>query len=199
MQEQIASYLFQRKSCPLPGLGTLSVSHAGAEADFTNKLIKAPKSFIQFTDTESDAAALIDYLATSTGCEKNEATAKLDLFCDSLKKRLTIELDVQLGSIGKLFADNRGKVSFIQEELPVAFAQPVFAERVIHPDAEHQILVGDRETTNTIMTEMLAPKNEVKDRWWIWAIVLGIAGLLALLIYFTQLNGATSFGNTIKI
>jgi hypothetical protein len=81
----------------------------------------------------------------------------------------------------------------------VVFAQPVFAERVVHPDAEHAILVGDKETTNTFMAELLIPKVETRDRWWIWAIVLGAVGLIALLIYFTELKGTLPFGNTIKI
>jgi len=59
--------------------------------------------------------------------------------------------------------------------------------------------VGDKETTNTVMTELLAPRSETKDRWWIWAVVLGVIGLIALLIYFTELKGAAPFGNAIKI
>ena len=83
--------------------------------------------------------------------------------------------------------------------MPSAFFQSVVAERVIHPQAEHQILVGDKETTNTVMTEFLTEKPEVRDRWWIWAIVLGAIGLLILLIYFTGANGTSPFGNAIKI
>ena len=198
MQNQIASYLFQHKTCPLPGLGTLSVLNSGAEADFTNKSIAAPKSFIQFNNTETDTAALLNYLAATSGGNAHEVSEALDHFCDNLKNKITKQ-DVQLESIGSFFADASGKINFKQEELPAAFTQPVFAERVIHPDAEHQILVGDMETTNTVMTEFLAPKSAVKDRWWIWAIALGTIGLLALVIYFTKVNGTSAFGNAIKI
>ena len=199
MQNQIASYLFQHKTCPLPGLGTLSVLHSGAEADFTNKSISAPKSFIEFSETETDATGLLNYLAVTSGGSTYEVSEALDHFCDNLRNNMTQLPDVHVESVGSFFVDASGKINFKQQELPAAFAQPVFAERVIHPDAEHQILVGDKETTNTIMTEFLAPKAETKDRWWIWAIVLGAIGLLALIIYFTELKGATPFGNTIKI
>ncbi len=199
MQKQIASYLFQNKTCPLPGLGTLSVLNSGAEADFTNKLIAAPKSFIQFNNAETDTAGLLNYLVSTTGGDKYEVSEALDHFCDNLKKKMTDEAKVQLDNVGSFFVDGSGKINFKQQELPTPFLQPVFAERVIHPDAEHQILVGDKETTNTVMTEFFNESPVIKDRWWIWAIVLGVTGLIALLIYFTELNGASPFGNAIKI
>ncbi len=55
-------------------------------------------------------------------------------------------------------------------------------------------VVGDKETTNTQMTELLNEEAPAKDKWWILAIVLGAAGLLALIIYLYQ-NGINAFGN----
>ena len=199
MQDQIASYLFQNKTCPLPGLGTLFVHHTGAAVDFTNKSITAPKSSIQFTDTKTDSTNLIEYLAAATGNTNYEATEALDYFCDDLKRKINDKENIKLENIGNFFVDASGAIHFQQEELPTVFTQPVFAERVIHPSAEHHILVGDKETTNTVMTELLAPKEITKDRWWIWAIVLGVIALAAMIFYFTTLHGTSPFGNTLKI
>lgn len=199
MQKQLASYLFQNKTCPLPGLGTLLVHGSGAEVDFTNKSIAAPKPFIDFVSDETDTTGLLDYLAASTQSSKNEVTESLEYFCDNLKKEIADQSKVKLEHIGDFFLDRSGKIGFKQEELPGSFLQPVYAERVIHPDAEHQILVGDKETTNTRMTELLSPKSAIIDRWWIWAIVLAAIGLLLLLIYFTGSNATAAFGNATKI
>ena len=198
MQKQIATYLFQHKTCPLPGLGTLSVACSGAESDFTNKTFTAPTSVIQFYLKETDADGLLNYLSATTGADKYEATEALHHFCDDLKQKIAEQADVRLNSIGSFFVDASGIINFKQEELPATFIQPIFAERVIHPDAEHQILVGDKETTNTVMTELLAPKSETKDRWWIWAIVLGLIGIGAIVIYLTMFNGTSAFGNAIN-
>ena len=198
MQKQIASYLFQHKTCPLPGVGTLSVTNSGAESDFTNKAFTAPKSALHFEQKETDATGLLNYLSATTGADKYEATEALSHFCDNLKQQIANQAGVSLNSIGSFSVDASGTINFIQEELPTAFEQPVFAERVVHPDAEHQILVGDKETTNTVMTELLAPKSATKDRWWIWAILLGIIGIAAIFIYFTLFNGTTAFGNAIN-
>jgi len=198
MQKQIASYLFQHKTCPLPGLGTLSVTISEAGSDFTNKLFTAPKAIVHFEQTETDASGLLNYLSVTTGSEKSEASEALTRFCSDLKQKITNETAVHLNYVGSFFTDGSGVISFKEEELPAAFLRPVFAERVVHPDAEHQILVGDKETTNTVMTELLAPKTEINDRWWIWAIVLGVLGFAALLIYFTEFNGTYPFGNVIQ-
>jgi hypothetical protein len=198
MQKQIASYLFQHKTCPLPGLGTLSVVNTTAESDFTTKTFAAPKSSIHFEQAETDATGLLNYLSATTGADKYEATEALSHFCDVLKQKVTDEPKIQLDSIGTFSVDASGKINFEETELPFAFAQPVFAERVIHPDAEHNILVGDKESTNTEMTELLAPKTAIKDRWWIWAILLGAIAIAAIVIYFTAFNGTSSFGNAIN-
>ena len=198
MQQQIASYLFQNKTCPLPGFGTLSLHHSAAVSDFTNRSIAAPKPSIHFENAESDTAGLINYLAATTGADQHEATAALDHFCDNLKMELAGQAFVNLDSIGNFFVDGNGKIGFKPEELAPVFLQPVYAERVIHPDAEHQILVGDKEKTNTQMTELLAPKTATKDRWWIWAIVLGVISLTLIVIYFTASNGNAAFGNAIN-
>jgi hypothetical protein len=199
MHNQIASYLFQHKTCPLPGLGTLSVKYAAAEYDFTNKSITAPKTYIEFSSTSSDTTGLLHYLAATSGSSAGDVSGALDDFCSDLKKEMTGQQAAQLKNVGSFFVDASGNINFKPEELPVVFAQPVFADRVVHPDAEHAILVGDKETTNTFMAELLTPKTETRDRWWIWAIILGAVGLIALLIYFTELKGTLPFGNTIKI
>jgi hypothetical protein len=73
--------------------------------------------------------------------------------------------------------------------------QPVVAERVIHKDAEHAILVGDKETTNVEMTEYYTDETAVaKDKWWIWAIVLGVVAISVIAYYLSQ-NGIADFGS----
>ncbi len=199
MHQLIASYLFQNKSCPLPGLGTLTVHVSGAKADFATQQIAPPEPFIQFSDRETNASGLLGFIAATTNINTYEVTEALGRFCNDLKKGIAEHAKAALNGIGNFVVDNNGNIIFEQSALPLAFLQPVFAERVIHPQAEHHILVGDKETTNTLMTELLSEKPGEKDRWWVWAIVLGTVGLLLLLLYFSQLNGTSPFGNALKI
>ena len=138
-------------------------------------------------------------VSATTGADKYEATEALSHFCDSLKQQMTDNPDVQVNNIGSFFVDAWGSINFKEEALPTAFMQLVFAERVIHPDSEHHILVGDKESTNTEMTEFLTPKSVIKNRWWIWALVLGAIGIIALLVYMNSTGFSPRFGNAVSI
>lgn len=199
MHDLIASYLFQNKSCPLPGLGNLSVMSTEAKTDFGNSVIIAPDTSIQFVAGETDTHALLNYLSNKTNTGKDEVAAELDNFCVRLKNDATQHSTASLDGVGNFFVDNNGEINFVPNELPPAFAQPVPAIRVIHPSAEHNILVGDKETTNFEMTEYFNEEAPAKDRWWIWAIVLGAIAATIVLLYLNDKNSSAEFGNAIKI
>ncbi|MBS1753003.1 MAG: hypothetical protein R2765_12875 [Ferruginibacter sp.] len=199
MQTLIASYLFQNKTCPLPGLGTFSILNATAKADFANKLIQAPHPMVEFVQAETNPRQLTEYISQSIALNFQDAADALKAYCNGLKELIDAGNTISLAQVGSIFINENGKIIFKAEDLPASFLQPVVAERVIHPEAEHSMLVGDKETTNKIMSELLAAKTTTTNRWWIWAIVLGAVGLFLLLLYFLQSNGGSSFGNCIKL
>lgn len=183
----------------MPGLGTLKIQRAGATADFTNKLIAPPTSTITFNDKDTDATALVNYYASVSGSNISDAKNAIEQFSHQIKEKIGAGSTATLDQVGEFSADDLGNTRFKAAPLPPAFLAPVPAERVIHPDAEHQILVGDKETTNTVMSDFFSVTSEAKDRWWIWAIVLALVALTLLYIYFSTVQGNASFGNGIKI
>lgn len=199
MHYLIASYLFKNKSCPLPGLGTLSVVMGKAEADFLNSVIKAPVPIIIFDSKENDASNLLDYIAAKTNSTVLQTIDKLGQFCNNLKAAIKTGQPAVLNGVGNFFTDSSGSINFRSSQLPVTFFQPVKAERVIHPEAEHQILVGDKETTNTLMTEYFSEVPVKKKRWWIWAVILGAIALIAILLYLNNANATSMFGNIMPV
>jgi hypothetical protein len=199
MQHLIASYLFQNKYCALPGIGTLSLTGGKAATDFLDKKIKAPLTSIIFSETDNKTDGLQEYIAAATSSDKYEATEALEHFCDGIKKSLHNNESITLESIGQFFVDGSGSIKFQPVDLPKAFLQDVNATRVIHPEAEHAILVGDKESTNTLMNEYFSDAPVKKSRWWIWAIVIVSIALLALLIYSNSLNASSMAGNAMPI
>ena len=197
MHQLIASYLFQNKTCPLPGLGTLSIQSSGAESDFTIHQIAAPWPLIQFSDKETSTTGLLNYVSVKSG--DGNASVALDNFCSGLKNEISQNAWAKLEGIGSFVVDNNGNIIFEQSALPAEFTQPVLAERVIHPGSEHTMIVGDRETSNRVMTEYFSETPIAKKPWWIWAIVLGGIILLLLIIYMASTKNAAAFGNLIKI
>lgn len=199
MQQIIAAYLFQHKTCPLPGLGTLCIQSSNAQSDFLNKNILAPVPAILFNSKETEADDLIDHIAAATNSTVYQAIENLGQFANQLKSTINSGKTVLLNGVGSFTNGNDGKIIFESIALPAAFLPPVHAERVIHPQAEHSILVGDKETTNTVMTEYFSEEPAPKNRWWIWAIIIGIIAIAVLAMYLTGNNILSRFGSAMPI
>jgi hypothetical protein len=178
MYNIIAASFFQKRSCVLPGIGRLSLITHSAQTDFTNKQIMAPVQEIVFSPGTAEEQLFNEFSAIS----------------ELMKKKLDEEGEVALAGIGVFTKSSSGDINFTAVKPGDDIQQPVSAIRVIRERSEHTMLVGDKETTNTEMTELLNEDEPAKDKWWIWAIVLGAAALLALAIYLYQ-HGINAFGN----
>jgi nucleoid DNA-binding protein len=175
MFDIIASSFFQKKTCRLPGIGNLELATSPAEYDFGSKQIKAPKQTILFI------------AASSSDNNFNEFSALSQLMKDELNRNGF----VQVTGLGSFTKDSNEVIHFSALPVNEDFFQPVIAERVIHKDAEHSILVGDAETTNVKMNEYYneaAETKTLKAGWWIWAVVLGAVGIAAVGYYLYE-NG----------
>lgn len=195
MQDLIASYLFHNNTCPLPGMGFLSIIHVPAIVNFSEKKIMAPQPFIQFTEEEINENSFLQYIAAITHHSISESQNILNTFCENLKNEIKLNTSAALQGIGNFYNDGSGKLQFRQEELPTAFLPSVIAERVIHPDAKHSILVGDKETTNIAMTDYFNQEPAKKHRWWIAAIVIVIAAIAVIILYLNDKNHSSFFGS----
>jgi hypothetical protein len=202
MHHLIASYLFQNKTCPLPGLGTLMIATNLAQSDFTSTTINAPVPVITFEIKESDASNLLNYVAAKTNSTVFQTINNLGQLCNNLKADAITNNTAVLDGVGNFFTDASGNIKFTPQVLPFSFFRPVKAILVTHPKAAHNILVGDKETTNTVMTEYFTSEEVVivkKDRWWIWAIILGAIAALALLFYVNAATISSMAGNVMPV
>ncbi len=178
MYNIIAPSFLQKKKCILPGIGSLSLITHSAETDFSNTQIKAPRQEIVFTPAGTGTSLFNEFSAIS----------------EMMKRSLDGEGRVELLGIGSFTKNKSGQIIFTPVAIDTDFTLPVTAERVIHKDAEHNILVGDKETTNVEMTEYFSEETLPKDNWWIWALLLGAAGIGVIAYYFSQygVNGLSS-------
>ncbi|MES2429326.1 MAG: hypothetical protein V4556_00235 [Bacteroidota bacterium] len=166
----IAASLFQNKSCTLPGIGKLTVHTTRAKTDFVNTQLLAPVYSISFSPIDDNAGVF------------NEFSAISGLLKKDLEQTGMIELD----GIGILKKDDSGKIVFTPYELDPNFTPAISAERVIRQNSEHAMLVGDKETTNVVMTEYFIEDEVKKDYWWVWAIVLFLLGIGAIAFHIMQ-------------
>ncbi len=196
MQSLLIKYLYQNGNCPLPSLGQLQLDYHSAEINFLEKNIAAPKPFIKLNKEVSDTTDIVNYLAAKTNTSNLDAENNLFNFCKEIKDKVNNGESVELQQAGTFFKEASGQLVFKNDELPQSYSQPVFAEKVVHPNAEHSIRVGDNETTNTAMEAYFTDDEVVKkDRWWIWAIALAAIALLLIGFAFNNNGNTLPTGN----
>lgn len=195
MDQLIAAYLFQHQYCPLGRLGSLSVLASGATSNITDRVIAAPQPLVRYSSTPADTAPLARYIASVTHEDQQTVDSTLDGYIAGLGQQLDAGQPVQLGLVGEWYTDPRGELQFRQIALPGALLPDVKAERVIHPDAAHNMLVGDKETTTTVMTEYFNETPAARDRWWIWALLVAAAAVTIIIIYMNNKQASSFFGN----
>ena len=141
------------------------------------------------------AENLVNFLAAQTNTRVSDAEEKLKTFCNRVKNLQALE-EQPLASAGSFYKDSNEVLHFKTIPLPAAYFPEVNAERVIHPDVAHNILVGDTETNSTVMNELLHTADDrPAKRWWIAAVILAVIGLTCLVIYFTHHKTNGLFGN----
>lgn len=202
-------YLIQHKSLSLPGLGTLELQNIPAISNFSDHMIEPPMQKIIFDDMhDAPDKNLFQYVAARLQVEEWEAIKRVNDFSYELKNQLKQEGEMVWDKVGVLRAELGGNISLEAKTITYDFMEPVPAMRIIRTNANHTILRGDTEVSeNFIRHQAVAdaayPAEEVnmpKQRWWIWACVLGSAALLLLFLHFYK-TGFTlnNLHNTQKI
>jgi hypothetical protein len=170
-----------------------------ATTHFGEKEMKAPRPFIQLLKEVSDAGPLVAYIASKTNSTALEAEDKLFSFSKLIRDQVNNGEVVTWEGVGKFLKDGSGQLAFEEMELPEKYWPAVGAERVIHPHAEHPMVVGNSETTNTAMEAFFSAEEPAKkERWWIWAIILTLVALTATGYHYYAAGSFEKTGNQNK-
>jgi hypothetical protein len=185
MQDLISSYLIQKKECSLPALGKISISSSSPSFDVAEKTISAPREQFVFSGrADHHFEGLVKYISQKKSISEKDAKENLISWCHSAKEKLNDGEKISLSCLGFFQKNSSGVISFTNEE-PLIFYQSVKAERALHKNDEHAVLVGDRETTSSAMNQYLNEEEVVSDsRWRIISIVLLAIAVILLFIHF---------------
>lgn len=177
----------------MPGLGRLTIEQLPAQSDFVNKTILAPQPFIRYNEEvlSSEEDGFIQYVGRKKSIGWREATEQFTNWCNDTKAILQQNGQFYLAYAGTFFQKGQ-QISFIQASLPAVFFPPAPAERVVHPEAAHNMLVGDKETTTAQMTEYLAGDTVEKKRWWIAALIVALVALALIAWHYSTLSASQS-------
>ncbi len=183
-------YLVENRSVYLRGTGQLQLIHESATYDVANQLLLAPHTTIYFQNSEQAGSLqpLMAFLSHHLKIAEENAISLYEAFCNQLQEDLSEKKRVSWKNLGVFQKDAIGAIIFQQDAKLANYNQPVQAERIIREGAIHNMMVGTTETTNTAMIEMLSEYtgHPVKERWWVPALIIGIASLV--LIFLKKMN-----------
>ena len=202
MEKIIASYLVQKKECSLPGIGHFKITTKPAQLDIANKKLFPPTDEIIFKEDEVHLRKdLVSYVSLQKKIHENDAAEDINNWCQHSKNKMDLGGKICFESIGSLQKNAAGNI-FFNKKNEFLLNDTVPAERVIHKNEQHSVLVGDKQTTSAVMNEFY--KEDVivdKKPWWkIWAVILFSLPLLILIIHFSGHSFTTSgVGNQIHL
>ena len=201
MQDLITSFIIQSKECKLADIGKFTTIIKPAKADIANKQITPPFKEILFNKREEKVSdELVKYVAEKKKISSFEALSEIKKWCAETKEKLKNGEAIFLNSLGVLKKESSGNISF-ENQITTPFFAPVPAERVIHKNSEHAVLVGDRETTSSVMNQFYSEEETTtkSNAWKIIAIILLAIALVILFFYFYGHPFSLSeFGNHVK-
>lgn len=182
MHKLITEYLLQSDACSLPPLGAFTKTFNSAKIDGVNKLIYPPYQNFQFQNIEQPLSrALVEFVSYRSHTEFSSATADVESFLKEEAQRIKDGNQLCFDNVGCLHIDDSGTIVFASEKVELML--PVLpAEKIIHKDASHNVLVGDRETTTQVMKNYYTEKPvKTYASWKLWAAILFTIGLIIII------------------
>jgi hypothetical protein len=199
MQQLLADYLFQNKQCALPQIGTLHIKNATASSIFGERKISAPIPVIEFNDDVHSTENVEAYIALQKNITRDEATHQLNRMVEDIQA-LSLGQRLEIPSVGKFYKGENDKIGFIAVEAPNHFLPQVVAERVVHPNDSHTMLVGETETNTAAMAEYYSEEEPaMKSKWWVFAIASFAIAATAVGFYASSKSADSFFGVSNKI
>src|SRR5579871_1731970 len=194
MLQVLNAYLFQHRSISIPGLGTIYLETFPAHVDVADRTVLPPVYRFRF-DKYFDAPEreFFAYLSAQGKMLDFEAIKWYNEFAFDLRNRIRNEDEVPWEGVGILRKDAAGNILLESTTAPDFFQHPVPAMKVMHQDAVHTLLVGDRERTSGEMNVWLHEEAASRKRlsWWVVALVLLVIALAFLAWHFYTHGFAT--------
>ena len=192
MYQIFYKYFILNKKVSVPGIGNFSINTSAAKLDFVAGVLHAPLPKVVF----SQAYTAIDrnffqYLSKELKIDEKQAVQEFQSFSFNIKANLDGNKPVELPGIGKLQKGyNDADVVFTEENN----ASPAFLNDIklnAATDSKANLVelykTGDSliitEETEDDRLEMII-KEKDEDYWWVYALILALMGVGALLYYY---------------
>ncbi len=192
MYPYLYKYFLVNKKVGISGLGTFLLQETPASLDFVKGLLRAPQSKIYFikSDEITTDKNLFIYLGKEMKMEEWQVARKFQDFSDAIKQNIHDNKAVELPGIGKLQKGFDDDVIFIPDSEATAIPS---ADIKLNNTNDSRSNLVELYTTgeNLILTEEseddkleMIVKHKDEDYWWVYALILALMGVGALLYYY---------------
>ena len=194
MIQLIYKYLIIHQHVPLAGVGVFYLTRQPAKHDVANKVFSPPVLSIDFKPrTTTDNKDFFTFLSKEKDLDKASAIKYFGDLTQRIKYDINAHKPVELPGLGILRKNANGDINFEPANVIATYFPPAVAEPVLREKASYEIRVGETQRTSAQMREALHDEPETvpvrKDYWWIYAIILAVIGIAAILYYY-QHNGS---------
>jgi len=192
MYPQLYKYFLVNKKLTIPEIGILSLQEIPATLDFVKGVLRAPQAKIIFTKDDSKVIDknLFTYLSKELSVEEWQVARNFNEFSLNIKQNIKDNNAVELAGIGKLQRGYDDDVVFIADtnatvipsaDIKLNNTNDSRANLVeLYSTGENLILT---EETEEDKLEMIV-KHKEEDYWWVYALILALMGVGALLYYY---------------
>lgn len=195
MQHLIAHFLFQNKYCTIPKLGTLYLKDTAANAVFGEQKIIAPTPNITFSHIANNNLSFQEFIASQNKISSTDALKLIKDYSDEVNN-LQLGKGIEIQNIGKFYKNEESIIAFVPLELPSMYMPDIQAERVIHPNDSHAMLVGETETNTSAMAEYLEEEesSQKKEKWWKFALAIFLLSVSSIIYDIVEEKKGFIFG-----
>ena len=192
MYQELYKYFVLNKKLAIAGIGNFSISNQAAKLDFVAGVLHAPQPKVGFAQSDADIdKKLVQYLAKELKIDEKQAVQDFEAFGLTIKENLENNKSVELPGLGKLQKGyNDNKVLFSEEQVTsLSFLNDIKLNTAT--DSKANLVELYKTGDNLILTEeteddrlemIIKGKNE--DYWWVYALILALMGVGALLYYY---------------
>lgn len=190
MYEFLYKYFILSKKLSLPGVGHFSLENVPAKIDFVSQVLKAPGKTIQFSkDTTGSDKQLFQYLSKELHLNEAETVKTFNEYSKQLATTV-LSGGAELPGLGTLKKSYNGEIYFYPEYKSNGLLKEI---RLDTPEITNTNLVDVYGAVETEIITQNAETSGVKklhlhendqDYWWLYALVLAIFGVGALLYYY---------------
>ncbi len=192
MYPLLYKYFLVNKKVGIPGLGVFSLQDTPATLDFVKGSLHAPQYKILFKKMEENKIDnnLFIYLSKEMKLEEWQVAKEFQEFTESIKQNIAGNKAVELPGIGKLQKGYDEDIYLISDvDATITSSADIKLNNVndsranlidLYSTGEHLILTEESEDDKL---EMII-KHKEEDYWWVYALILGLMGVAALLWYY---------------